>query len=144
MPARTGQQYIDELNERPIRVEIEGKSYTGGTADLPQFRNVVRSYAELYDLQHEQALIDTLTYPSPKTGDRVGTSFLQPANAEELLKRREMMQVWARYSNGVLGRTGDYLNSAVMALASAKDRLTRASATTSLPTTSTCASTICC
>src|SRR5919204_4559049 len=121
MPARTGQEYIDQLNERPIRVEIEGQAYTGGTADLPQFRNVVRSYAELYDLQHEPSLVDTLTYPSPTTGDRVGMSFLQPANAEELVKRREMMQVWARHSNGVLGRTGDYLNSAVMALASAKD-----------------------
>ena len=31
-----------------------------------------------------------------------------------------MMKTWADYSGGILGRTGDYLNSAVMAMASAK------------------------
>jgi len=37
------------------------------------------------------------------------------------VRRREMMQVWARSTNGMLGRTGDYLNSALMAMAGAAD-----------------------
>jgi 4-hydroxyphenylacetate 3-monooxygenase len=32
-----------------------------------------------------------------------------------------MMQTWARWSNGMLGRTGDYLNSALMAMAGASE-----------------------
>jgi 4-hydroxyphenylacetate 3-monooxygenase len=121
MPVRTGQQYVDALNDRAIRVEIEGEQHVGGTGDLPQFRNVVRSYAELYDLQHEPELVETMTYQSPSTGDRVGASFLQPSSADDVVRRRRMMQVWAERSNGMLGRTGDYLNSAVMAMAAAKD-----------------------
>jgi 4-hydroxyphenylacetate 3-monooxygenase len=121
MGARTGQQYVDQLDARPIQVEIEGETYTGGTGTLPQFRNVVRSYADLYDLQHEPSLVETMTYESPSSGDRIGTSFLQPASAEDVRRRGRMMQVWAEHANGLLGRTGDYLNGAVLAMAAAKD-----------------------
>ena len=37
------------------------------------------------------------------------------------MRRRLMMEVWARSSNGMLGRTGDYLNAAIMAMAGAAD-----------------------
>jgi 4-hydroxyphenylacetate 3-monooxygenase len=121
MPARTGQQYIDAINQRPIHVEIHGEVHKGGVADLPAFRNVVRTYAELYDLQHDADLRDVMTYESPTTGDRVGMSFLQPASVEDVVRRREMMRVFAEHSYGNLGRTGDYLNSAVMAMAGAAD-----------------------
>ena len=47
-------------------------------ADHPAFRNVVRSYAELYDMQHDPAYRDVLTYPSPTSGEPVATSFLVP------------------------------------------------------------------
>ena len=60
-----------------------------------------------------------LTYESPTSGERVGTSFLVPRNAEDLAKRRAGFKAWADYSLGTLGRTGDYLNSALMALSEA-------------------------
>ncbi len=121
MPARTGQEYIEALNERPIRVEIEGQTFTGGVADIPQLRNVVRTYAELFDLQHDPTLRDVLTYESPTSGDRVGMSFLQPQSVDDVVRRREAMRVWAEHSHGHLGRTGDYCTSAVMAMAAAAD-----------------------
>jgi 4-hydroxyphenylacetate 3-monooxygenase len=62
-----------------------------------------------------------MTYESPSSGDRIGTSFLQPASAEDVRRRGRMMQVWAEHANGLLGRTGDYLNGAVLAMAAAKD-----------------------
>jgi 4-hydroxyphenylacetate 3-monooxygenase len=121
MPARTGQQYVEALNERPIHVEIHGEVHKGGVADLPPFRNVVRTYAELFDLQHEANLRDTMTYDSPTSGERVGMSFLQPASVEDVVRRREMMRAFAEHTHGNLGRTGDYLNSAIMAMAGAAD-----------------------
>jgi 4-hydroxyphenylacetate 3-monooxygenase len=60
-----------------------------------------------------------LTYESPTSGDRVGTSFLVPRSAEDLERRRAGFRAWAAYSLGFLGRTGDYLNSALMALSQA-------------------------
>src|SRR5208282_3858862 len=89
-------------------------------------RNVVRSYAGLYDMQHDPAFRDILTYPSPATGEPVATSFLQPRTHDDLTKRRQAFKAWADRSLGMLGRTGDYLNSALMALASAGDWFSQA------------------
>ncbi|HEX6454527.1 MAG TPA: 4-hydroxyphenylacetate 3-monooxygenase, oxygenase component [Trebonia sp.] len=119
MPARTGAQFLARLAEARTHVEIGGETLRGGVRSHPAFRNVVRSYAELYDMQHDPRFSDVLTYPSPLTGEPVGTSFLVPAAATDLRKRREAFGVWADRSLGMLGRTGDYLNSALMALASA-------------------------
>jgi 4-hydroxyphenylacetate 3-monooxygenase len=119
MAARTGSEYIERLAASTPTVQIQGETITTGIPEHPAFRNLVRTYAHLYDLQHDSELRDLLTYESPSTGDRVGTSFMVPRTAEDLLKRREMMSAWARVSNGFLGRTGDYLNSCLMALSEA-------------------------
>ena len=44
-----------------------------------------------------------------------------PRSQDDLIRRRSMMEVWARSSNGMLGRTGDYLNAAIMAMAGASE-----------------------
>jgi len=121
VPARTGQEYVEALDERAIQVEIEGRQYTGRVSEIPQLRNVVRTYAKLFELQHDAALRDVMTYTSPTTGDSVGMSFLQPASVEDVARRGAAMRVWAEYSLGNLGRTGDYCNSSVMAMAAAAD-----------------------
>ena len=121
MAARTGQEYVEALDERAIRVEIEGTQYTGRVSEIPQLRNVVRTYAQLFDLQHDEALRDAMTYESPTSGERVGMSFLQPASVEDVARRGAAMRVTAEYSLGNLGRTGDYCNSSIMAMAGAAD-----------------------
>ncbi|PZN12374.1 MAG: 4-hydroxyphenylacetate 3-monooxygenase, oxygenase component [Bacillota bacterium] len=121
MPARTGRDYIEALNASRRDVLIHGERVTARVADHPAFRNLVRSYAALYDLQHEPELREVMTYPSPTTGERVGVQFLTPRTREDLERRRAMMKVWADYSCGMLGRTADYLNSAIMAMAAAAD-----------------------
>ena len=120
MAARSGSEFLERLSAARVHVEIQGETLTGGVADHPAFRNVVRSYADLYDMQHDPAFRDILTYPSPTTGEPVATAFLAPQTAADLAKRRRAFKVWADRSLGMLGRTGDYLNSALMALASAE------------------------
>jgi 4-hydroxyphenylacetate 3-monooxygenase len=121
MAARTGRQYVEGLAARNITVEIHGERTTGDVTKIPQFQNVIRSYAALYDMQHDPELRDVLTYESPATGERVGASFMQPASAEDIVRRRKAMQVWAEWSSGMLGRTGDYMNSSILAMAGAAD-----------------------
>lgn len=121
MGARTGAQYLAALNESQRDVRIHGERVTRGIADHPAFRGVTRSYAALFDAQHDPGLRDTLTYASPSSGERVATSFLQPRTAGDLTRRRAAMSAWARRSFGMLGRTGDYLNSALLAMAAASD-----------------------
>jgi 4-hydroxyphenylacetate 3-monooxygenase len=121
MAARSGEQFLQRLATARVHVEVQGETLTGGVADHPAFRNVIRSYAELYDMQHDPVFRDVLTYPSPKTGEPVATSFLVPKTPADLAKRRQAAKLWADRSLGMLGRTGDYLNSALMALATAHD-----------------------
>jgi 4-hydroxyphenylacetate 3-monooxygenase len=121
MGVRTGQEYLDAIAAAPIEVEIHGERTTGKVAEIPAFRNVMQTYAGLYDLQHDPELRDVMTYDSPTSGERVGMSFLEPESADDIVRRRAMMEVWARSSNGMLGRTGDYLNAAIMAMAGASE-----------------------
>src|SRR6266581_7545034 len=55
MPARTGQQYITGLQERPREVWIDGERVQDVTTH-PALRNGVRSVAALYDMQHDPEL----------------------------------------------------------------------------------------
>jgi 4-hydroxyphenylacetate 3-monooxygenase len=119
--ARTGNDYIERLRDSSPHVQIEGETLTGGIPDHPAFRNLVNTYAQLYDLQHDPALRELLTYRSPSSGEPVGTSFMVPRTHADIVKRREAMKAWADRSFGMLGRTGDYLNSCLMALSEAQN-----------------------
>lgn len=120
MGARTGQQYLDRINSMRPHVNIDGEVVSENIAEHPAFRNVARTYAKLFDLQHDPKFKDKLTYTSPTSGDPVNVSFLQPKTLEDLERRRAGIQVWAEYSHGFLGRTGDYMNSSLTALSTAK------------------------
>lgn len=120
MPARTGQQFIEGLRSRAREVWIGGER----VADVPghpAFRNIVRSVAALYDMQHDPARREEMTYVSPSSGERVGLSFLTPRTRDDLGRVRRMMKQWADYSGGMMGRSPDYLNRSVMAFAAAAD-----------------------
>jgi 4-hydroxyphenylacetate 3-monooxygenase len=120
MAARSGAEFLERLSAARVHVEVQGDTLIGGVADHPAFSNVVRSYAELYDMQHDPQYKELLTYPSPSTGEPVATSFLEPRSPQDLAKRSSAFKLWADRSLGMLGRTPDYLNSALMALASAQ------------------------
>ncbi|HET7035277.1 MAG TPA: 4-hydroxyphenylacetate 3-monooxygenase, oxygenase component [Thermomicrobiaceae bacterium] len=121
MGARTGEQYLAGLRDHPREVWIHGERVQGDITRHPAFRNVTRSVAALYELQSDPELEHEMTYVSPSSGDRVGLSFLQPRSRDDIIRRREMMQRWANYSGGMMGRSPDYLNSGLMAMAAAAE-----------------------
>ena len=90
MPARTGQEYITGLTERPREVWIDGERVQDMTTH-PALRNGVRSVAALYDMQHDPELREEMTYASLTTGQPVGLSFLVPQSIADLERRRTMM-----------------------------------------------------
>ena len=110
MPARTGQEYITGLKDRPREVWLDGERVKDVTTH-PALRNGVRSVAALYDMQHDPSLREEMTFASPTTGDPVGLSFLIPRTADDLIRRREMMSRWAWASCGMMGRSPDFMNS---------------------------------
>jgi 4-hydroxyphenylacetate 3-monooxygenase len=77
MTARTGAAYIAGLRENPSAISMQGEQVKDVTT-YPGLRNGVHTLARLYDMQHDPALRDVMTYVSPTTGDRVGLLFITP------------------------------------------------------------------
>ena len=120
MPARTGEAYITGLRERAAEVYICGERVKDVTTH-PAFRNGVRTVARLYDMQHDPALREAMTYVSPTTGDRVGLSFIIPRTIQDLERRHTMMAHWARATCGMMGRSPDFMNVNVACMAATSD-----------------------
>jgi 4-hydroxyphenylacetate 3-monooxygenase len=120
MPARTGRQYLDGLREQEREVWLGGERVRDVTRH-PGLKNGARAIASLYDMQHDAKLRDTMTYVSPKTGDRVGLSFIIPRSREDLERRSAMMLAWARTTCGMMGRSPDFMNVTYAAWAGAKE-----------------------
>jgi 4-hydroxyphenylacetate 3-monooxygenase len=119
--AINGAEFLRRLDSTPREIWYGNQEITGSVSRNRAFAGIARSLAALYDMQSAPGLRDVMTYDSPTTGKRVGMSFLQPKTRDDLQKRTRMMKTWADYSGGTLGRTADYLNSSVMAMAAAGD-----------------------
>lgn len=120
MPARTGAEYLAGLKRQQREIWMDGRRVEDVT-EFPGLANGARSIAQLYDMQHDGAVGCAMTYPSPSTGAPVGLSFVIPKTSEDLAGRRNMMSEWAHASYGMMGRTPDFLNVTIMAMAAAGD-----------------------
>ena len=60
MPIRTGKQFLDALHD-DRRIFIDGERVRDIAAD-PRFAGAAQSLAELYDMQHDPALHDRMTF----------------------------------------------------------------------------------
>src|SRR6185437_5059946 len=108
MPIRTGSQFLEAMRD-DRQIFIDGERIRDVTTD-PRFAGAARTMAELYDMQHDAALTETMTFASPSSGDRVGLSFIEPKTVGELLRRRAMVKVWMDSTCGMFGRSPDFLN----------------------------------
>jgi 4-hydroxyphenylacetate 3-monooxygenase len=120
MPARSGDQYLQGLRDRPGEVWLSGQRIPDVTAQ-PGLSSGARSVAALYDMQLDPQHLEEMTCPLPGSSDRAGMSFATPRTRQDLEGRRRMMEHWARTSGGMLGRTPDYLNVILMACAAASE-----------------------
>ena len=120
MGIRTGAQFLAKLDAMRPHLVIDGEVVSENLTRHPAFRQLALTYAKLFDMQHDPAHRDALTYESPTTGDRVNASFLVPRTPQDLAQRRAATATWSEYSNGFLGRTADYMNAALTALSTAK------------------------
>jgi 4-hydroxyphenylacetate 3-monooxygenase oxygenase component len=114
MSVRTGKQFIEGLRDGRD-VWYDGRRVEDVTA-FPPFAAAIRATAMLYDLQHAPAHRDVLTVDSPELG-RIGRAFEVPRTREHLRRKREAYVAWAEASCGMLGRSPDFLNVMLTALA---------------------------
>ena len=119
MGIRTGRQYLDSLRD-DRQMWIDGECAKDVTQDR-RFAAAAHTMAELYEMQHDPALRDTLTYPSPTSGERVGLSFIQPKSIDDLISRRTMVKTWMDATCGMFGRSPDFMNITLTGFASAAE-----------------------
>ncbi|SES93037.1 4-hydroxyphenylacetate 3-monooxygenase [Oceanobacillus limi] len=123
MPAITGKEYIERIDTMKTEIWYKGEKITGKISEHPVYQGTIQSQSALYDMQLQPSTMEFMTYPSPKTGDRVGRSYQKPTTKTDLHHRSEMMKEWAKSSHGMLGRSPDYMNTVLMALAASASLL---------------------
>lgn len=123
MGAVNGKELIDRLDELKSEIWFDGEKLTGKISEHPAFKGILETKASLYDLQFDSTLSNEMTFISPYNNKPTGLSYLQPRTKEDLVKRRTMMEHWARLSKGMMGRSPDYINSVLMAFSSSASYL---------------------
>ncbi len=108
MGVRTGAQILEGLRDGR-ELYMDGERVRDVTSDA-RLAGGAATMAQLYDMQHSPDLRDEMTYVSPKTGQRVGMSFLQPKTLEDLALKRKAFRRWHDHTLGMFGRAPDFVN----------------------------------
>jgi 4-hydroxyphenylacetate 3-monooxygenase len=106
---RSGDDYLRGLRDGRT-VLMNGERVTDVTTH-GAFAGGIRTVARLYDLAHDPANRERLTYPSPRDGRPVNKAWLVPRTREDLAARRRAIKFWADASYGFLGRSPDHVSS---------------------------------
>jgi 4-hydroxyphenylacetate 3-monooxygenase oxygenase component len=115
---RNGSEYIAGLQDAR-EVWLNGERVEDVTTH-PSMRESVATIGRLYDLQSAPEHLDTLSYDD-HDGGRTPMSFLPPAGVEDVARRGLAFRTCAAATGGLMGRSPDYLNSALTAWAAASD-----------------------
>ena len=121
MPARTGQQYLTGLKEQEREVWLGGERVRDVTTH-PGLAGGARAIAQLYDMQHDPALREVMTYPvadRPASRSAGRSTCRRPRRRCET--RSKMMLNWARATCGMMGRSPDFMNVTFAAWGAAAD-----------------------
>jgi 4-hydroxyphenylacetate 3-monooxygenase len=116
---RTGKQYLEGLQD-DRDVWMHGEKVKDVTKH-PGLSRGAHTLAGFLDRQFDDKYKDTITYQ--EDGKTFATSYMIPKSKEDIVKRGDSFYEWAKWSNGMFGRTPDYKNASVMAFAAAAEFL---------------------
>ena len=114
MSVRSGREFLEGLRD-DREVWLEGERVADVTTH-PKLSRMAKTLAGVYDLQHHPDTRDLMAFESPISGDPISLSYLIPHSVDDLIRRRKALEVTARSSFGMLGRTPDYVNIIVAAM----------------------------
>ncbi|KAA9381325.1 4-hydroxyphenylacetate 3-hydroxylase N-terminal domain-containing protein [Microbispora amethystogenes] len=118
---RTGKDYLDALRDGRT-IWLDGERVDDLTTH-PAFRRSVRSIADLYDLTAEHP--ETLTASVPGVDGPVSRAYQIPRTKDELKAKGRAFKLWSEATFGFLGRSPDYMASAVAGMATVPGVLAR-------------------
>ncbi len=114
MAVRSGREFLEGLRD-DREIWLEGERVDDVTTH-PHLKRMAETLAGLYDLQQDPATRDVMSFESPVSGDPISLSYLVPDSVDDLVRRRRALEVTAKASFGMLGRTPDYVNIAITAM----------------------------
>ena len=117
---RTGEQYLEGLRDNR-EIWTLGKKVTDVTAE-PGMSRGAATLGNFIDRQHDDKYRDVVTYVA-EDGHRCAMAYQTPKSAQDVKERGKAYYEWAKWSNGMFGRTPDYKNASLMAFASAPEFL---------------------
>ena len=126
MAVRTGQQFIEGLRDGR-EVYYHGQRVHDVTT-FEHFKPSIASLAKLYDLQHDPRHRDVLVVDSPEFGEPIARAFEMPRTHAQLAAKREAYCLFAETTCGMMGRSPDFLNAMLAALAAKRSFLAEFSA----------------
>lgn len=80
-------------------------------------KRVAHTLAALLDMQSDPKYRSLLVRVDPETGEDIPVTSVIPRSAEDLVARRRAFELWTRKTFGVMGRTPDYMNAFLAAIA---------------------------
>ncbi|MDT7559970.1 MAG: 4-hydroxyphenylacetate 3-monooxygenase, partial [Pseudonocardiales bacterium] len=102
---RTGQQYRDSLAaDRDIWVDGE---QVKDVTTHPMFAPIVNLRARIYDMAHEAATADVLSYVDEETGERNSVANKLPTTQQDWVDKRAAIDAVLDEARGVVTRVGD-------------------------------------
>ena len=113
---RTGAEYLEGLRD-DREVWTRGKRVADVTIE-PGMGRGAATLGSFLDNQHMPEFIDKVTYVDGD-GDRCAMAYQMPKSLEDVKARGRAYYEWAKWSNGMFGRTPDYKNASLMSFASA-------------------------
>lgn len=117
---RTGDEYRESIRDGRV-VSINGERVKDVTVH-PAFKPVIDIRALIYDLQHEAATQDALTYLEPD-GDRCAIGLRLPFDKQDWRDKRAAVDLILRHIGGVVTRMGDETIGEMWSLWDGKDIL---------------------
>ena len=113
MAIRSGERFLEGLRDGR-EVWLEGER-VGDVTTHPKLRRMARTLASVYDLQRDPETRDAMSFKSPVSGEPIALSHMIPRSVDDLVRRRRALEITARASFGMLGRTPDYVNLCIAA-----------------------------
>jgi 4-hydroxyphenylacetate 3-monooxygenase len=102
---RTGQEYRDSIRDGRA-VWMNGERVKD-VPSHPMFAPIVDARARIYDLAHEAATQDAMTYLEPGTGERNAIANRLPRTQQDWLDKRRAVDLVLADARGVITRVGD-------------------------------------
>jgi 4-hydroxyphenylacetate 3-monooxygenase len=102
---RTGDEYRESIRDGR-EVWIDGERVEDVTAH-PSFKPLVDIRARIYDMAHDPATQDAMTYVDPETGERNAIALKPPVTREDWQDKRDAVDTVLTDVGGVVTRVGD-------------------------------------